>query len=118
LRFLADHNVEAPIIERLRSAGHDVLAVAEAIPPEAPDDEVLALATAQDRVLLTNDKDFGELTFLQRRLSAGIVLLRMPSLDSPTKVERTEHAIALVTGRVHEALVVITERRIRRRPFL
>jgi hypothetical protein len=42
----------------------------------------------------------------------------MPSLDSPTKAERTEHAITLVTGRVYEALVVITEKRIRRRPFL
>ena len=47
--------------------GHDVLSASEAA-PRATDDELLALALAEQRILITEDKDFGELVFVRRFL--------------------------------------------------
>ena len=84
MRFLADESVERPVVIRLRDAGYDVSYVSEAH-PGAPDDIVLDQATRELRILLTNDKDFGTLAFLQRRASAGVVLLRLPRWRSDRK---------------------------------
>jgi predicted nuclease of predicted toxin-antitoxin system len=62
----------------LRAAGHDVLAVVE-ISPRAQDREVVDLACAQGRLLLTEDKDFGRLVFADQRASGGVILLRFPA---------------------------------------
>jgi predicted nuclease of predicted toxin-antitoxin system len=117
LRFLADQNVEAPIVARLRRAGHDVLQLTETLPVRALDDQVLHHAREGSRILLTNDKDFGELTFLQRKAAAGVVLLRMPFSDSGRKAERLLEALEVVGSRLSGSMVVVTERAIRRRPL-
>ena len=81
MRFLADESVEASIVEVLREEGHDVLYISETA-PGVRDERVLQQATAERCVLLTNDKDFATLAFLQRLASAGIVLMRMPRARS------------------------------------
>lgn len=75
-RLLADESVDLAIVEALRAAGHDVTYVAEVL-PGAPDGEVLAIAARQRRLLVTADKDFGELVFRRRQISAGVLLLRL-----------------------------------------
>jgi predicted nuclease of predicted toxin-antitoxin system len=117
LRFLADQNVEEPVVTALRHAGHDVLQLAETLPVRAIDELILRRAREEDRILLTNDKDFGELTFLQRRATAGVVLVRMPSADSRRKAEKLLEVVARIGGRLSGAMVVVTERGVRRRPF-
>ena len=84
MRFLADESVERPVVVRLRNAGYDVSYVSET-QPGAPDDNVLRQASRELRILVTNDKDFGTLAFLQRRASAGVVLLRLPRWRSQWK---------------------------------
>jgi len=61
----------------LRAAGHDVLVVAE-IARSAEDAEVIRLASEKSRVLLTEDKDFGQLVFAGSAPCAGVVLFRYP----------------------------------------
>jgi predicted nuclease of predicted toxin-antitoxin system len=77
LRLLADENVPGPSVAELRAAGHDVLWAAEAM-PGAADAAVLGRAAAEGRVLVTLDRDFGELLF--RRAAdaapAGVVYFR------------------------------------------
>jgi predicted nuclease of predicted toxin-antitoxin system len=78
MRFLANENFPGPAVEALRATGHDVVWI-RAVSPGAPDSDVLAQAAREERILLTFDKDFGELaarTVLP--LKSGIVLLRMP----------------------------------------
>ena len=77
MNILADENNEAPIISRLRTDGHVVTAIAETHPGIA-DPEVLQIAVHLHVLLLTSDKDFGDLIFL-RRLQApmGLMLLRL-----------------------------------------
>jgi predicted nuclease of predicted toxin-antitoxin system len=85
MRFLADENFPGDAVSALRDAGHDVAWIcAEA--PGTPDREVLDRAMRQSRILLTFDKDFGELA-LHEGLPAtcGIVLFRLP-MPSPSAV--------------------------------
>jgi predicted nuclease of predicted toxin-antitoxin system len=78
MRFLADENFPRIAVDALRGAGHDVTWV-RTDAPGASDEQVLALARVEQRVLLTFDKDFGELV-LRRGLTAsgGVVLFRIP----------------------------------------
>lgn len=84
MRILADENFPAPSIRTLRTEGHDVLAVADVM-PGATDLEILARATIENRVLVTFDRDFGELAIrLGVAAPAGVVLLRI-SPGNPTE---------------------------------
>ncbi|MBX3467493.1 MAG: DUF5615 family PIN-like protein [Planctomycetes bacterium] len=89
MRFLADESVESAVVFALRAAGHDVEAVAERC-PGSEDAAVLASASAEYGVLVTNDKDFASLAFLQGQASAGIVLVRLPTARS-TRRGRPRH---------------------------
>lgn len=78
--FLADENCDFSVVRALRSAGYDVLAVAE-IAPQAPDHDVIDLAVRDGRVLLTEDKDFGQLVYAELRRSSGVILIRFPASE-------------------------------------
>jgi len=82
MRLLANENIPLDAIEALREDGPDVLWIrAEA--PGSTDIEVMALAQEQDRVLITFDKDFGELTFRSKRpATCGIILFRVPMISA------------------------------------
>jgi predicted nuclease of predicted toxin-antitoxin system len=70
VNLLADESIDRQIVVRLRREGHTALYVAE-MEPGISDDAVLTLANQEAGVLLTADKDFGELVFRQGRLTAG-----------------------------------------------
>lgn len=87
----ADEGVEREIVDRLRSDGHSVVYVAE-MAPGITEEEVLAQANESGAMLLTQDKDFGELVFRNRHLSQGVVLTRLAGLSGPVKAELTSTA--------------------------
>ena len=60
MRFVADESLDFPIVTALRNAGHDVFSIKEQS-PRMEDDAILKIANEQKRILLTCDKDFGEL---------------------------------------------------------
>jgi predicted nuclease of predicted toxin-antitoxin system len=64
MKFLADENVDKPIVERLRKNGHDVFYVME-MEPSISDDDAIKQANQESALLLTADNDFGELAFRQ-----------------------------------------------------
>jgi predicted nuclease of predicted toxin-antitoxin system len=85
MRFLANENFPGAAVTVLEAAGHEVVWVRTAV-PGTTDPDVLAWAIREERILLTFDKDFGELA----RGSAlprmrGVVLLRLP-MPRPTDV--------------------------------
>lgn len=84
MKWLADENVEYVIIQYLRTSGFDVKSVAEELQNEA-DSTILEVANLEHRILLTIDKDFGELAFLRQDLTTGITLLRYRTEDSSIK---------------------------------
>ena len=84
MRLVADEGVEARIVAKLREEGHEVIYVAE-LRPGITDQEVLQLAETEGNLLLTADKDFGDLTYLQQASRVGIVLVRLHELSSELK---------------------------------
>jgi predicted nuclease of predicted toxin-antitoxin system len=77
MRFLADESCDFRVVRALRAAGHDVKAVIETA-PGAEDDALVALAIHERRVVLTEDRDFGRLTYAAAQ-PATVILMRFPS---------------------------------------
>jgi predicted nuclease of predicted toxin-antitoxin system len=77
MRFLADESCDFAVVCALRAAGHDVQAVKE-ICSGAPDEMVMQLAVQEARILLTEDKDFGQLVYAGSGLSVGVIFIRFP----------------------------------------
>jgi predicted nuclease of predicted toxin-antitoxin system len=92
VNFLVDDNVDRQIADCLRSIGHHVEYVAEK-DAGISDDEVLEMANEKTALLLTADKDFGELVFRQRRVTSGVVLIRLAGLSPIRKAEIVVSAI-------------------------
>lgn len=91
-RFLANENVAASVVEALRADGYDILWIKE-VGRGSSDEAVLDLALSEWRVLLTFDKDFGELAFLRGRTATPGVLLFRPRLRSPEYLVRFSRAV-------------------------
>lgn len=107
MNFLADEGVDRQVVERLRHSGHKVLYVAE-MSPGIPDDVVLDLANREGALLLTADKDFGELVYLQRRITSGVLLLRLGGLSPESKAERIMTAVGEHGDELLQAFTVVT----------
>ena len=75
--FLADESCDFLVVRKLRSAEYDVLSVAESF-PSASDQQILEHAFKEKRILLTEDKDFGEWVFAHGEKIAGVILIRYP----------------------------------------
>lgn len=76
MKLMADEGVDKPIVDALRKAGFDVTYILESH-QGAEDDYILKLANEQERILLTQDKDFGELVFRLKNVHFGVVLIRL-----------------------------------------
>lgn len=116
MRIIANENVSATVIEQLRAGGHDVLSVKESMRGQV-DQAVLARAQTEQRLVVTHDKDFGELAFRSGLpASCGVILLRL-SGDNPDSDNR--RAIAALHSRADWVghFSVITDDRIRMRPL-
>jgi predicted nuclease of predicted toxin-antitoxin system len=116
MRFLADENFLGVAVEALRQQGHDVVWI-RTHAPGSSDVDVLAMAEAENRILLTFDRDFGELAF-RAGLPAicGIVLFRL-RMTTPTQV--VQRIIATLASRTDWAghFSVVEEGRVRMRPL-
>jgi predicted nuclease of predicted toxin-antitoxin system len=94
MRLCANENLPEDCVLRLRQNGHDVLWIREAAPGSA-DVDVLTRAHAENRLLITFDKDFGELVFRRgAKASHGIVLFRIPQPSSAAVAERVAAVLA------------------------
>lgn len=115
MNIVADESVDRPIVERLRQDGHDVVSIAE-LAAGIGDDEVLRLANDQSAVLMTGDKDFGELVFRLNRVSHGVVLLRLEGLAPATKAMTVANAVRTHATAMQGAFTVISPGMLRIRP--
>ncbi|HEY1243861.1 MAG TPA: DUF5615 family PIN-like protein [Hyphomicrobiaceae bacterium] len=115
MHFLANENFPGAAVKALEAAGHDVVWIRAAAPGMA-DPDILAWAVREERILLTFDKDFGELARASTLpLSCGVVLFRMP-MPKPSDVGRLA---GIVAARVDWAghFSVVEPGRVRMRPL-
>lgn len=118
MNLLADESVDRQIVERLRQDKHAVLYIAE-MEPSIPDDVVLKRANEVSALLVTADKDFGELVFREARLiSGGVVLIRLGGLSSARKTEIVSKVFQERGTEMAQAFSVISPGRVRVRPHV
>ena len=113
--LFADENIERQIVERLREDGHEVLYVAE-FQPSISDSVVLARANEKNALLVTADKDFGELVFRRNLATVGVILVRLPGLPANTKAEIVSGVLSQHARELPTAFTVITAQTVRIRP--
>ena len=98
----------------LRTLGHDVAAISRQYPPGLADEDVLAIARQEARILIVADRDFGELIFQQALAHAGVIFFRLPGATLQTKIEHLNTVLAEYTGQLERgAFLVVTPGRMR-----
>lgn len=117
VRWLVNENFPAPSVVAMRAAGHDVLAIAES---HAGDDDanVLALARAEGRWLVTFDRDYGELLFARNHEPPpAVILLRVPSYRPAEPATWLEYLLSEPENLLGR-FTVFTGKTVRSRPLL
>jgi predicted nuclease of predicted toxin-antitoxin system len=114
VRWLVDECVDAGLVSHLRADGQDVVYLAE-IAPAASDTEVMARAHAEGRILLTEDKDFGDLVFRRGHSVPGVVLLRIDPAMHGRKRIRLRAAISRFGDNLLGRYTIVEEVRFRSR---
>ncbi|MBI5789557.1 MAG: DUF5615 family PIN-like protein [Candidatus Schekmanbacteria bacterium] len=114
MKFLTDENISTFTVSFLRNLGHDVKDIKEQNLHGIDDTEVLALAQADKRILITLDKGLGKLVHLPPQKHAGIVLLRI----SPTIDVKINQRLAVLFERhpssgIEHKFVVVTNQTVR-----
>lgn len=117
MRFLLDESADYPLAEFLHQLGHDVTAIAHDYPQALSDEDVLAIAVREQRILIANDRDFGELVFRHHHPHAGVILFRLGAESIETKQLWLLHVLEQYQDQL-EHFLVITEQRIRVRHSL
>jgi predicted nuclease of predicted toxin-antitoxin system len=112
IKFLADVNVEKAVVEYLLEKKYDTKWIPE-YNCEMLDDELLHWANIENRVIITNDKDFGELIFLQKKISTGIILFRVREQRAENKVNLIKHLLENFSEKILNHFIVITGEKIR-----
>ncbi len=107
MNLLADEGVERQIVERLRQEGHDVWYIAE-MEPGIDDEVILAQANAKQALLVTLDKDFGELVYRQGLVHAGVILLRLAGLLPETKASLVAQVMRQRGSEMWQAFSVVS----------
>lgn len=112
MKFLADESLEYRVVEWLRKEGHDVIAVADEL-SSMDDVSVLRLASSDSRVLLTNDKDFGDLVFRRKLGHAGVILFRLGDESADSKIEKLVRLFEKLGNEIVGGFVVIGRTKVR-----
>ena len=114
MKIVADESVDKQIVDKLRTQGHDVLYVAE-LAPGIDDEAVLLRSRESNALLLTADKDFGDLVFRQRLLHSGVLLIRLAGLTPDEKASTVAAVFELHGEAMPERFAVLSKRSLRLR---
>jgi predicted nuclease of predicted toxin-antitoxin system len=112
MRFLVDESTGVVVARWLREQGYEVFSVYE----EArgmDDDDIIHKAFAENWILITNDKDFGEKVYREQRSHRGIILLRLENERATNKIETLRRLIEMYSEQLFDHFIVVTETQIR-----
>lgn len=112
MKFLADENIGFKTIKPLRKLGFDIKTILE-INKGLVDLRVLSLANKEDRILITCDKDFGELVYVNKLIHSGVILLRLDNDSSENKLKVLRKLFKMHLKQLGKAFTVVTENKVR-----
>ncbi len=116
MKLLANAHISRAIHEFLLTAGHDCTH-GELLSPGLPDDELLRIALAQERVVLTADKDFGELVFRRLLRVPGVILVRLRVASEAERLALFRQHWPVIERCVAGHFVVVSNQSVRRSPL-
>ena len=112
MKFFVDENLPRMLVEWLRALGCDVVSASESGPGEA-DTAWAELALRDERILLTQDKDFGDLIYRNGLASHGVVLLRLDEFMAVEILSRFQEVWSVIEANPSGRFIVVTETRVR-----
>jgi predicted nuclease of predicted toxin-antitoxin system len=112
MKFIVDESAGIAVAQYLRGIGHDVFAVTETM-PQAEDNAILIKAVSEGRVLITNDKDFGDLIFRSGHAHHGVLFLRLQDESAASRVRVVKAVLNQYADFLKMNFIVATERRVR-----
>jgi len=111
MRFLADESCDFRVVRALRAAGHEVSVIVD-VAPGMHDEAVIATALREQRTLITEDRDFGQLAYAAAR-PTGVILLRYPSQARASLPATVVDFVARRGNELRDRFIVIEPGRIR-----
>lgn len=112
MKFLLDESVDVRVADFLTALGYQATTVAEDYQASLPDPEVLSIARREQRILVTNDRDFGELVFRYYQRHSGVIYLRLGTVELPAILSRLDDVLERYADGLDD-FIVVTPRRIR-----
>jgi predicted nuclease of predicted toxin-antitoxin system len=112
MRFLVDECTGPAVARWLEKEGHDVFSVFDQAPGRS-DTEIIRRAYTERRILITNDKDFGEKVYREQYPHRGIVLLRLDDERSPNKIAALRRFLRVYGHKLLNRFVVVTADQVR-----
>ena len=112
MRFLVDECTGSKAADFLRGAGYEVFSVFDES-RGMTDDAVLTKAADENWILITNDKDFGEMIFRERRVHHGVIFLRLDDERAVNKIRFLEKLLENYAEKLPEQFVTVTETKVR-----
>ena len=117
MRFVVDESTGFAVAHFLQNDGHDVIVIAELM-PQADDFDILEYACREERIVVTNDKDFGELIFRSGRPYYGVILLRLQDERTQNRLRVMDLLLEQYVEHLPNHFTVVTDQNVRFRPKL
>ena len=112
MRFLVDECTGLFVAEWLRQQKHEVFSVYEQA-RGLDDDAIIEKAFAENWILITNDKDFGEKVYREHRVHKGVIFLRLEDERAKIKIETLNRLLTRYSDRLADQFVVVSETKVR-----
>ncbi len=112
MKFLVDECTGPAVAKWLKAEGYEVFSVFEEL-RGASDEDILEKARAEYWILITNDKDFGEMVYRERLSHCGIIFLRLHSQRADAKISALRKLFTAYAQQLPDAFVVVTEAQVR-----
>ncbi len=112
MRFLVDECTGSRVAQWLRNENYEVFSVFDES-RGMTDDEILVKAFSENWILITNDKDFCEMVFRERRKHCGVVFLRLEDERATNKIDVLRRLVENYSEKLPEQFVVATETKVR-----
>ncbi|MCA9186407.1 MAG: DUF5615 family PIN-like protein [Pirellulaceae bacterium] len=112
MRFLVDECTGPTVARWLRDRSHEVFSVYDEA-RGAADDDILDRAYSENWIVITNDRDFGEKVYRDKRPHHGVIFLRLQDERAASKISAIEKLLDAHEERLADAFVVVTETQVR-----
>lgn len=112
MRFLVDESTGVAVARWLQEQGHEVFSVYEEA-RGTEDEEIIQKAFAENWILITNDKDFGEKVYREQHPHRGVILLRLENERYANKIDTLRRLLETYSEQLLDNFLVVTETQVR-----